>query len=104
MISNATKLIVSPQLSSLTIPEDQMVTVQEEIITTGDSEALPPINEPVLEEVMDEGEFWARCFECELFFIKVVKIFVSLLITVINCFDHTITLFSFCVTKYKHLI
>ena len=50
------------QLSSLTIPEDQMVTVQEEIITTADNETLPPKHEPeaVIEEVMDEGDWTAR--------------------------------------------
>lgn len=42
------------QLSSLTtIPEDQMVTVQEEVITTVD-DSVPKV-QPVVEEVMDEG-------------------------------------------------
>ena len=44
-------------MSSLTtIPEDQMVTVQEEVITTVDT-TMTPKSEPAqtVEEVMDEG-------------------------------------------------
>ena len=45
------------QLSSLTtIPEDQMVTVQEEVITTVDADPVPK-PQPMIEEVMDEGMF-----------------------------------------------
>jgi len=48
--------VVVEELSSLTtIPEDQMVTVQEEVITTVDADPVPKAP-PVIEEVMDEGQ------------------------------------------------
>ncbi|XP_063678123.1 HMG box-containing protein 4-like [Bolinopsis microptera] len=48
--------VVVEELSSLTtIPEDQMVTVQEEVITTVDTDTVQkPL--PISEEVMDEGQ------------------------------------------------
>ena len=50
------------QLSSLTtIPEDQMVTVQEEVITTVDADPVPK-PQPMIEEVMDEGKYY--CGPC----------------------------------------